>query len=87
VIFAFQVATKQEMQAYSKELYELYANGAFKVQIWKEGYPFSEEGLKQAQDDLGEIVELPDRQYGLIADYGCFTVNRRTTGKLIINMS
>ena len=40
------------MQAYSKELFELYASGAIKIQIWKDGYPFTAEGMKQAHDDL-----------------------------------
>lgn len=48
------VATKQEMQTYSAELMDLYTKGAFKLEIWKDGYPFSAEGLKQAHDDLGE---------------------------------
>lgn len=46
------------MQSYSKELYELLASGAFKIQIWKEGYPFTADGLRQAQDDLGEIFSV-----------------------------
>lgn len=51
------------MQAYSKELYDLYANGAFKLQIWKEGYPFTADGMRQAQDDLGKTtLPLATRQ-------------------------
>lgn len=80
-----QVATKEEMQSYSKELYELLASGAFKIQIWKEGYPFTAEGMRQAQDDLGELC--PSMGTSPYTDYPCMTVNRRTTGKLIINMS
>lgn len=52
--FLKQVATKEEMQAYSKELFELHANGAFKLQIWKDGYPFTAEGMRQAHEDLCE---------------------------------
>lgn len=46
------------MQSYSKELFELYANGAFKIQIWKDGYPFTAEGLRQAHEDLCKLTLL-----------------------------
>ena len=40
------------MQMYSSELFDLYTQGAFKLEIWKDGYPFSAEGMKQAHADL-----------------------------------
>lgn len=55
------------MQSYSKELYELLASGAFKIQIWKEGYPFTAEGMRQAQDDLGTSFSV-DRSNGKLTD-------------------
>lgn len=45
-------ATKEEMQAYSSELFDLYAKGAFKIALWNDGYPFTVEGINQAHDDL-----------------------------------
>ena len=42
------------MQTYSKELFELYGQGAFKLSTWKDGYPFTADGIRQAQDDLSE---------------------------------
>jgi len=46
------IATKEEMQGYSAELMDLHSKGAFKLEIWKDGYPFTADGLKQAHDDL-----------------------------------
>lgn len=47
------VATKEEMQSYCADLFDLYLKGAFKVQTWQDGYPFTAEGLKQSHNDLG----------------------------------
>jgi NADPH2:quinone reductase len=49
------VLTKEEMQTYSRELFELYSQGAFKLSTWKDGYPFTADGIRQAQDDLSEL--------------------------------
>ncbi|CAD6573574.1 MAG: NADPH:quinone reductase [Cyphobasidiales sp. Tagirdzhanova-0007] len=46
------VITKEEMQYYSNELFDLYKKDAFKLEIWKDGYPFSAEGIRQAHEDL-----------------------------------
>ena len=54
------------MDKYANEMLQLYADGVFKLELWKDGYPFSAEGLVQAHDDL---------------------VNRRTTGKLLVNIA
>lgn len=60
------------MQTYSKELFELYANGAFKIQIWKDGYPFTAEGLRQAHEDLCKLLlfTLPIYMLELLNDLG-----------------
>ncbi|KAL7008761.1 NADPH:quinone reductase [Cystobasidiomycetes sp. EMM_F5] len=46
------VVTKEEMKTYSDELLDMYAKGAFKLETWKDGYPFSVEGMRQAHEDL-----------------------------------
>ena len=46
------VVTKEEMQTYSSEMFDLYAKGAFKLSRWQDGYPFSVEGMRQAHEDL-----------------------------------
>lgn len=45
-------ATKEEMQAYSTELFDLYSKGAFKLATWNDGYPFTVEGINAAHNDL-----------------------------------
>ena len=52
------VVTKEEMQMYSKELFELYGQGAFKLSRWKDGYPFTADGIREAQDDLSGSPSL-----------------------------
>ena len=50
------------MQYYSNELFDLYKKDAFKLEIWKDGYPFSAEGIRQAHEDLGEHLSLTWRK-------------------------
>ena len=49
-------ATKEEMQAYSTELFDLYSKGAFKLATYNDGYPFTAEGIKQAQEDISTLM-------------------------------
>lgn len=53
-----QVATKEEMEAYSAELFDLLKKGAFKLKVWGEGYPFTAEGIRQAHEDLSKLLQL-----------------------------
>lgn len=45
------VATPEEWQHYTKELYDLLAKGVLKQSIYKV-YPFSAEGIRQTQIDI-----------------------------------
>lgn len=49
------VATTEEMQTYAKELFDLYAKGAFKLAVSPtapDGYTFTAEGARQSHADL-----------------------------------
>lgn len=45
------VVTADEKIYYSNKLFEMISTGVLKVNIWKE-YPFTQEGGRQAQQDL-----------------------------------
>jgi NADPH2:quinone reductase len=45
------VFTPEETQYYGEKVFELIANGTFKINVFKE-YPFSAEGVQQAHSDL-----------------------------------
>lgn len=45
------VATQEEMETYSAELYELIAKGVVNISIHQE-YPFTADGIRQAQQDI-----------------------------------
>ncbi len=45
------VATRDELETYTSQLWELVAQGAVKLRVHKE-YPFSADGIKQSQVDI-----------------------------------
>ncbi|KAG6849393.1 hypothetical protein H0H93_008839 [Arthromyces matolae] len=45
------VYTPEEAYHYGKEVFKLIGDGVLKINVWKE-YPFTAEGVKQAQSDL-----------------------------------
>lgn len=50
---ALYTFTPAECLYYSTKLFDLISQGAIKIQIFKE-YPFSAEGVREAQADLAE---------------------------------
>lgn len=47
------VYTAEEAYYYGQKVFELIGNGSLRINIFKE-YPFTAEGVKQAQSDLAE---------------------------------
>lgn len=45
------VATQEEFDTYTRELFDLIEKGIVRIAVHKE-YPFSVEGIRQAQEDL-----------------------------------
>lgn len=49
------VHTREEFQTYSTELFKLVKDGHLKLAVHAE-YPFTADGVKQAQKDISEFV-------------------------------
>lgn len=57
------VHTKEEYRGYASMLFDLLQSGKINISRWKEdGYEFSAEGIRQAQDDICECCSVSGKR-------------------------